>query len=72
LVVNGAEAPRVPRKLRRQLRAAAHNLRRGKGLREGETITRLVGYAAYVHMTDPELGKELLTALGAADGVTMK
>jgi hypothetical protein len=69
LVVNGAGAPRVPRKLRRQLRAAAHNLRRGKGLREGETITRLVGYAAYVHMTDPELGKELLTALGAANGV---
>jgi RNA-directed DNA polymerase len=67
LVVNGAGAPRVPRQLRRQLRAAAHNLRRGKPLKEGETITRLVGYAAYVHMTDPGLGKELLEALGAGE-----
>src|SRR5205814_5818724 len=56
LVVNGDGKPRVPRALRRQLRAAAHNLGQGKPLPEGETVERLAGYAAYVHMTDPELG----------------
>ena len=64
LVVNGAGTPRVPRTLRRQLRAAAHNLGRGKPLKEGETIERLTGYAAYVYMTDPTLGAALLAALG--------
>jgi hypothetical protein len=63
LVVNGNGPPRVPRRLRRQLRAAIHNLGQGKRLKEGETIGRLAGYAAYVHMTDPELGKELLKRL---------
>jgi hypothetical protein len=64
LVVNGGQPPRVPRRLRRQLRAAAHNLRQGKPLKEGESETRLSGYAAYVYMTDRELGKELLATLG--------
>jgi hypothetical protein len=64
LVVNGSGTPRVPRALRRQLRAAVHNFRLGKPLKEGETIGRLVGYAAYVNMTNPELGAEYLTALG--------
>jgi hypothetical protein len=64
LVVNGAGPPRVPRALRRQLRAAAHNLGRGKPLKEGETPARLAGYAAYVYMTDAELGAKLLTSLG--------
>jgi hypothetical protein len=63
LVVNGPAAPRAPRKLRRQLRAAAYNLSQGRPLQEGETTTRLEGYAAYVYMTDPELGKQLLAAL---------
>jgi hypothetical protein len=65
LVVNGAGAPRVPRALRRQLRAAAHNLRHGKALKEGETVERLRGYAAYVYMTDPALGTRLFAALGS-------
>jgi hypothetical protein len=64
LVVNGEEGPRVPRKLKRQLRAAFHNLRQGKPLKEGETMERLAGYAAYVYMTDAELGREFLAALG--------
>jgi hypothetical protein len=69
LVVNGAGPPRVPRKLKRQLRAAAHNLRRGRPLKEGETVERLAGYAAYVHMSDPRLGTKLLEALdGKAPG----
>src|SRR5262249_55667368 len=38
LVVNGEGTPRVPRKLRRQLRAAIHNRSQGKPLPEGETI----------------------------------
>jgi hypothetical protein len=66
LVVNGAEAPRVPRKLRRQLRAAFHNLRRGRPLKEGETLSRLAGYAAYVNMTNQELGKEFFASLTPA------
>jgi hypothetical protein len=63
LVVNGDDQPRVPRKLRRQLRAAAHNLRQGKPLKDGETPARLAGYAAYVYMTNPKLGAELLATL---------
>jgi hypothetical protein len=54
----------VPRKLRRQLRAAAHNLASGKPLKDGESLARLAGYAAYVHMTDAKRGAELLKALG--------
>jgi hypothetical protein len=63
LVVNGSGTPRVPRALRRQLRAAVHNLRQGKPLKEGETVGRLAGYAAYVYMTNPKLGGEYLAAL---------
>jgi hypothetical protein len=62
-VINGGAAPRVPRALRRQLRAAAHNLRQGKPLKDGETAARLAGYAAYVYMTDPKAGGKLLEAL---------
>jgi hypothetical protein len=65
LVVNGGGPPRVPRRLRRQLRAAVHNLQQGKPLPEGETVARLAGYAAYVCMTDRELGGKLLAALAA-------
>jgi hypothetical protein len=64
LVVNGEYPPRVPRKLRRQMRAALHNLQKGKPLREGETMERLAGYAAYIHMTDANLGKKLLEVVG--------
>jgi hypothetical protein len=63
LVVNGTAPPRAPRALRRRLRAAAHNLSQGKPLPEGETVERLAGYAAYVHMTDPSLGRKLFAAL---------
>jgi RNA-directed DNA polymerase len=64
LVVNGGGPPRVPRTLRRQLRAAAHNRSRGKPLKEGETVERLAGYAAYVYMTNAALGAKFLAALG--------
>jgi hypothetical protein len=62
LVVNGAGAPRVPRAVRRRLRAAAHNLSQGKPPRDGETVEGLRGYAAYVYMTDPKAGAKLLAA----------
>ncbi|MFW5738749.1 MAG: reverse transcriptase family protein [Myxococcota bacterium] len=68
LVVNGDGAPRVPRKIRRELRAVLHNLKQGKPLREGETLNRVAGYIAYVHMTDPELGAKLRAQLEAVDG----
>jgi hypothetical protein len=66
LVVNGGGPPRVPRALRRQLRAAVHNLGQGKPLQEGETVAQLAGYAAYVYMTDPKSGAKLFAALGKA------
>ena len=68
LVVNGAEGPRVPRALRRQLRAAVHNLEQGRPLPEGESLARLAGYAAFVHMSDPALGGDLLRRLGELAG----
>src|SRR5262249_21982166 len=64
LVVNDGGPPRVPRALRRQLRAAVHNLRQGQPLKEGDTVERLAGYAAYVYMTDAALGARLLASLG--------
>jgi len=68
LVVNGDGHPRTPRKLRRQLRSALHKLKTGKPLQEGETIARLQGYAAFVYMTDPVLGKKMLGDLLGFDG----
>jgi RNA-directed DNA polymerase len=68
LVVNGGGAPRVPREWKRQIRAAIHNLGRGKGLKEGETLGRISGYAAYIYMTDPVLGGKMLKQLAALDG----
>ncbi len=63
LVVNGPAPPRVPRSIRREVRAALHNLQKGKPLPEGETLSRLAGYAAYIHMTDPQLGAKLAAQL---------
>ena len=65
LVVNGDGTPRVPRTIKRQLRAAIHNLSQGKPLKEGETLSKLTGWIAYVHMTDPKLGKQLQAQLDA-------
>ncbi len=58
----------MPRKLRRRIRAAVHNLRQGKPLREGESLEMLVGYASYIYMTEPELGRKLLEELAALGG----
>jgi hypothetical protein len=63
LVVNGDGKPRVPRALRRRLRAAVHNLGQGKPPKDGETMASLAGYVAYVHMTDPALGAKLFAGL---------
>ncbi|MGB1257370.1 MAG: retron St85 family RNA-directed DNA polymerase [Thiolinea sp.] len=64
LVVNDKHGPRVNRKLKRQMRAAIHNLNQGKPLPEGESLQRLRGYAAYIAMTDRKLGMEMLQKLG--------
>jgi hypothetical protein len=63
LVVNGDGDPRSPRKLRRQLRSAIHKLKTGKALQEGETLARLCGYAAFIYMSNPELGNKMLSDL---------
>ncbi|MCB9765908.1 MAG: RNA-directed DNA polymerase [Alphaproteobacteria bacterium] len=66
MVINDDHGPRAPRELRRQLRAAIHNLNQGKPLPEGESIDRLRGYVAYIRMTQPELGESLSAQLDAA------
>ncbi|MFT5130955.1 MAG: RNA-directed DNA polymerase [Rhodothermales bacterium] len=63
LIVNGDGPPRVPRSLKRQVRAAVHNLQKGKPLRGDETIYQLIGYAAFIAMVEPALGKSYLAAL---------
>lgn len=64
LIINGEETPRVPRQLKRNLRAAIHRLKKGEPHHEGECLATLQGYAAYIAMTDPELGKRYLAELG--------
>ncbi|QDU21893.1 reverse transcriptase family protein [Urbifossiella limnaea] len=63
LVVNGDAAPRAPRALRRQLRAALHNRKVGKPRPDGDTEAQLHGLAAYIYMTDPVLGRKLLAEI---------
>lgn len=67
LVVNGTAPPRVPRDFRRRLRAAIHNRLQGKPGREGESLSTLLGWAAYVHMADPGQGAKLLADLARLD-----
>lgn len=67
LVVNGEGNPRVPRKLKREIRAAIHNLKNGKGLKEGDSYSRIAGYAAYICMTEPELGQKLIKELASIE-----
>ncbi len=69
LIVNGDAAPRVPRDLRRRLRAAIHNLNAGKPLRDGESIDTLRGWAAYIGMTNPDEGQRLM---GQIETVTLR
>jgi len=66
LVVNpapGRPEARVPRKVRRQLRAALHNWAQGK--RGDDGLDRLAGLAAYVYMTDPDEGRTYLDQIAA-------
>ena len=71
LVVNqnpsGSSAPavRVPREVRRRLRAAIHNREKGNAAKPGETLNHLQGLAAFVHMTDPQRGRALLERIAA-------
>ena len=66
LVVNGG-SPRSPRDFRRKLRAAIHNRANGKTAPDGETLSTLVGMAAYVYMSDPKRGEGFLEALRELD-----
>lgn len=66
LVVNGDGPPRVPRRLRRQLRAAVHNLGRGRSRPDADSPEQLGGYASYLAMTDPALGADLRRAIEEA------
>lgn len=63
LVINGDAPPRATRKLRRQLRSATHKLN------AGESLAWLIGFAAFVHMSQPELGRKMLAELHGFGGV---
>ncbi|MGH1342071.1 MAG: reverse transcriptase family protein [Nannocystales bacterium] len=66
LVVNpapGRPEARVPRKVRRQLRAALHNRLQGKP--GDDSLERLAGLAAYVYMTDPAEGRVYLDQIAS-------
>ncbi len=63
LVVNDDQKPRVSRKIKRELRAAIYNLKNNKPLKEGDTIQRLKGIAAYINMSEPALGSKLMNEL---------
>lgn len=51
---------RVARDVVRRLRAAIHNRAKGKPYREGESHAHLQGLAAWVFMSDPKRGAQLL------------
>jgi hypothetical protein len=66
LVINhapGAPNARVPRQTIRTLEAAVTNRERGKP-GKGESLATLKGLAAYVYMTHPARGRELLERIG--------
>ena len=55
MVVNGDSTSKVPRQIKRRLRAAIHNLEKGGNLRADETFDTLVGFAAWIASAEPEL-----------------
>ena len=65
MVINGEGVPRVPRKIKRMLRATLHNLDSGQSLRDGETLDTLSGYAAWIASAEPELGQQYLEKIEA-------
>ena len=65
LVVNGDSEPRIPREVRRMLKAAVHNQQQGKDFHEDENIQTLLGYASFLFSTDAESGRRRLEELAA-------
>lgn len=64
---NRGPSVRVPRETLRKLRAAIHNREKGKPGKENESFAQLKGMAAFIFMTDPAKGKELLTRIEALE-----
>lgn len=60
MIVNGDKAPRVPRNIKRMLRAAIYNLETGGTLRANESYSTLLGYASWIASAEAELGHEYL------------
>ncbi|MDJ0837774.1 MAG: reverse transcriptase domain-containing protein [Acidobacteriota bacterium] len=63
LTINGKAGPRVSRELKRNMRAAIHNLKQGKSHEKAQKITQLIGNAAFIYMVEPILGAKLLAEL---------
>ena len=68
MIVNGSATPRVPRKMRRMIRAAIHNLSQGKPLKDDETVSTIEGYIAFVAMSNPGEAAQLSEQLRAGTG----
>lgn len=60
LIVNGKGEPRVPKERRKLLKAALHNAQNGVTVENALEFEQLLGHAAFVYMTDMELGRQLL------------
>lgn len=63
LVINDLQAPRVPREVRKKVRAMIHNLKTGKGLQEGTSVNTLIGYIAFINMCDMAEAQQRLEEL---------
>ena len=63
LIVNESGMPRTPREMRRMLRAAINNLKKGTPFKEGESLQTLIGYASFIYSTDKVEGKKYLNEL---------
>ncbi|MEC7988191.1 MAG: reverse transcriptase family protein [Myxococcota bacterium] len=63
LVVNGPDAPRVPREFKQWLRAAIHNQQNDQPFHEGENWHTLMGYASFVFSAEQDRGRRYLDAL---------
>ena len=64
LIVNGKGRPRVPKELKKRMRAALYNAQQGREL-QGENIkdiTQMMGYGAFVYATSKEEGRVWIEA----------
>ncbi len=67
LVVNQSMPPRVPKAVRKKVRAMIHNLKMGKGFEEGSSMNTLMGYIAFINVCDTEEAQKFLAEVRGID-----